>query len=132
MLEQTCRYAEQMGRKACIVLDEFQEITQLEGSWSIEATMRSIMQQHQSSAWLDVGSRRHLLRSTFADRNRPFFDSASMIELHELPEQAVIPWITAAFAGTGKVRSEATARPSTTGARLMPTTSSGLLRRHGT
>jgi hypothetical protein len=109
VLEQTCRYAEQKGRRACIVLDEFQEITQLEGSRAIEATMRSVIQHHQSVAWMYVGSRRHLLRSMFADRNRPFFDSASMIELHELPEQAVIPWIVAAFAGTGKVCSEATA-----------------------
>lgn len=110
VLEQTCRYAEQKGRKACIVLDEFQEITQLEGSRAIEATMRSVIQHHQSVAWMYVGSRRHLLRSMFADRNRPFFDSASMIELHELPEHAVVPWIAAAFAGSGKVCSEATAR----------------------
>jgi hypothetical protein len=46
----------------------------------------------------------------FADRNRPFFDSASIVELHELPEDAVVPWVTAAFAQTGKVCSEATAR----------------------
>jgi hypothetical protein len=110
VLEQTCRYAEQKGRNACIVLDEFQEITQLDGSRAIEAAMRSVIQHHQSVAWMYVGSRRHLLRSMFADRNHPFFDSASMIELHELPEQAVVPWITAAFAGTCKVCSEATAR----------------------
>lgn len=110
VLEQTCRYAEQKGRGACVVLDEFQEITQLEESRAIEATMRSIVQRHQSVAWLYVGSRRHLLRSMFADRNRPFFDSASIIELHELPEEAVIPWITAAFSRTDKVCSEATAR----------------------
>jgi len=110
VLEQTCRYAEQKGRGACVVLDEFQEITQLEESRVIEASMRSVIQRHQSVAWLYVGSRRHLLRSMFADRNRPFFDSASIIELHELPEKAVVPWITAAFAQTGKVCSEATAR----------------------
>ncbi|MGB9666881.1 MAG: AAA family ATPase [Candidatus Cryosericum sp.] len=110
VLEQTCRYAEQKGRGACVVLDEFQEITQLEESRAIEATMRSVIQQHQSVAWLYVGSRRHLLLSMFADRNRPFFGSASIIELHELPEEAVVPWITAAFARTGKVCSEATAR----------------------
>ena len=110
VLEQTCRYAEQKGRGACVVLDEFQEITQLEQSRVIEATMRSVIQQHQSVAWLYVGSRRHLLRSMFADRNRPFFDSASIVELHELPVEAVVPWVTATFAQTGKVCSEATAR----------------------
>jgi len=110
VLEQTCRYAEQKGRGACVVLDEFQEITQLEQSRVIEATMRSVIQRHQGVAWLYVGSRRHLLRSMFADRNRPFFDSASIVELHELPEEAVVPWITATFAQTGKVCSEATAR----------------------
>ena len=110
VLEQTCRYVEQKGRRACVVLDEFQEITQLEQSRVIEATMRSVIQRHQNVAWLYVGSRRHLLRSMFADRNRPFFDSASIVELHELPEEAAVPWITAAFAQTGKVCSEATAR----------------------
>lgn len=109
VLEQTCRYAERHKRGACIVLDEFQEITQLEDSRAIEATMRSVIQRHQSVAWLYVGSRRHLLRSMFTDRNRPFFDSASIVELHELPHEAVVPWIVAAFAKTGKVCSEVTA-----------------------
>ncbi|HNW85020.1 MAG TPA: hypothetical protein PKH46_05820 [Candidatus Cryosericum sp.] len=107
-VEQTCRYVEAQGRRACIVLDEFQEITQLPDSRTIEATMRSVIQQHQSVAWLYVGSRRHLLRSMFTDRNRPFFESASMIELRELPVEAVVPWVIDAFAGSGKVCSEAT------------------------
>jgi hypothetical protein len=109
VLEQTCRYADQKGHGVCVVLDEFQEITQLDESRVIEATMRSVIQRHQNIAWLYVGSRRHLLRSMFADRNRPFFDSASIVELHELPEEAVVPWITTAFARTGKVCSKVTA-----------------------
>ena len=110
VVEQTCRYVEVQGRRACIVLDEFQEITQLADSRAIEATMRSVIQHHQSVAWLYVGSRRHLLRSMFTDRNRPFFDSAVMVELNELPLDAVIPWVVAAFAGSSKVCSKATAR----------------------
>ena len=96
------RYVERHHRRACIVLDEFQEIAALEQSKTIEGTLRSFVQEHSSVSFLFLGSRRHILTDMFSDRNRPFYRSSLVYPLGKIPERVFASFISERFAATGK------------------------------
>jgi hypothetical protein len=88
------RYVERHHRRACIVLDEFQEIAALEQSKTIEGTLRSFVQEHSSVSFLFLGSRRHILTDMFSDKNRPFYRSSLVYPLGKIPESAFVAFIS--------------------------------------
>ncbi|MFH1320115.1 MAG: ATP-binding protein [Bacteroidota bacterium] len=88
--------------KACITLDEFQEITELKESKKIEGTLRSYIQRHKEIAYFFVGSRRRILTDMFTDKSRPFYKSAFLYTFAEIPKDAFAPYITDRFNKTGK------------------------------
>lgn len=96
-------YTKKKGLKVCVVLDEFQEITELDESKKIEGILRSYIQQHKEVVYLFVGSRRHILKDIFTDRKRPFYKSALLYELGEIPEEDFTAYIEAKFRGSGKI-----------------------------
>jgi len=71
------------GKKVNIVLDEFQEITEIRDA-NIEGIMRSHIQHHKASYFF-VGSRRRVLLEMFNQKRRPFFQSALNFRLETLP-----------------------------------------------
>jgi hypothetical protein len=102
VLSSLYRYVERNHRRACIVLDEFQEIAALEESKTIEGTLRSFVQEHSSVSFLFLGSRRHILTDMFSDKNRPFYRSSLVYPLGKIPESAFASFIVERFAATGK------------------------------
>jgi hypothetical protein len=82
------RYVERHHRRACIVLDEFQEIAALEQSKTIEGTLRSFVQEHSSVSFLFL--------------NRPFYRSSLVYPLGKIPERVFASFISERFAATGK------------------------------
>jgi hypothetical protein len=103
VLNSLYRYVERHHRRACIVLDEFQEIAALEESKTIEGTLRSFVQEHSSVSFLFLGSRRHILTDMFSDKNRPFYRSSLVYPLGKIPESAFASFIAERFAATGKI-----------------------------
>jgi ATP-dependent protease HslVU (ClpYQ) peptidase subunit len=102
VLSSLYRYVERQHRRACIVLDEFQEIAALEESKTIEGTLRSFVQEHSSVSFLFLGSRRHILTDMFSDKSRPFYRSSLVYPLGKIPESAFASFIAERFAATGK------------------------------
>ena len=102
VLSSLYRYVERHHRRACIVLDEFQEIAELEESKTLEGTLRSFVQEHSSVSFLFLGSRRHILTDMFSDKNRPFYRSSLVYPLGKIPESAFAAFISERFAATGK------------------------------
>jgi len=91
------------GRIKCnVTFDEFQEITELKESKSIEGTMRSYIQDQQNVSYFFVGSRRRILSDIFNDRKRPFYKSAINYVLPPLPSKDTIKYLISLFAGSGK------------------------------
>lgn len=66
--------------KWIIAFDEFQEITKLNGE-SFEKILRSIIQHHKNVSYLFLGSRTHLLKDMFSNKNRAFYNSAMLMSL---------------------------------------------------
>ena len=87
------------GRHVHVVLDEFQEITEVETGLQIQAIMRTHI-QNMDAAFVFVGSRRRILLDMFSNRKKPFFQSAMHMELAPLPDEDVRDYIKERFAST--------------------------------
>ncbi|PIV54100.1 MAG: ATP-binding protein [Elusimicrobia bacterium CG_4_10_14_0_8_um_filter_37_32] len=73
------------AEKGCyIVFDEFQEITEIKDSITIEGIMRSEIQQHNKISYLFIGSRRRVLLDMFNQKKRPFYQSGINYSLNPL------------------------------------------------
>ncbi|MCL5674981.1 MAG: ATP-binding protein [Candidatus Omnitrophica bacterium] len=88
--------------RACIALDEFQEIVQLKESKEIEATLRSYIQLYKNVSFLFVGSRRQILQDIFTDKNRPFYKSAFLYQIEKISQADFTQYIITKFKNTGK------------------------------
>lgn len=100
LLEQTMEslaaVTTELGEMVNLTLDEFQEIGELQDGFQIEALLRSSIQRMPCSFFF-VGSRRRMLLDMFVDRNRPFYQSAMLMELKALPEPALTSFIQERF-----------------------------------
>jgi len=85
-----------------IVLDEFQEITELRESKQIEGILRSQIQTHRNVSYFFVGSRRRILLDIFNDEKRPFYKSAINYALGPLPKKEGVTFILERFSAAGK------------------------------
>ncbi len=88
------------NKKINIVLDEFQEITEIRDR-NIEGIMRSYIQEQQASYFF-VGSRRRVLLDMFNQRRRPFFQSAINFKLGKLPHDELVVFLKKRFEAAHK------------------------------
>jgi len=77
----------QRNARACVALDEFQEITELPESKKIEGLLRSHIQLHSEISYFFIGSRRRILQEMFSDKSRAFYKSAFAYPLKEIPKK---------------------------------------------
>lgn len=110
IVEALDRYCAGQGLKACLVLDEFQEICGLKESRKIEALLRAGMQAAQHVTFLVMGSRRTILRDMFEDRKRPFYKSAYVLPLPRIATDEFATFLIARHTAAGKPLSESSAR----------------------
>ncbi|MFZ1987088.1 MAG: ATP-binding protein [Desulfatitalea sp.] len=94
-LQELGEFLESQKNKTNLVLDEFQEITEIRDP-NVEGVLRSHIQQHKASYFF-VGSRRRVLLEMFTQRRRPFFQSAVNFELDKLPHDELAAFITQRF-----------------------------------
>src|SRR3954463_7376207 len=88
-------------RQAVLILDEFQEVTDLDRD--LPKLMRAVFQQQPETAHLYLGSKRHMMRRIFSDANEPFWRSAKQIELGVIAPAAFRTYIRRQFDRTGRV-----------------------------
>jgi len=85
------------GRRAVIVLDEFQEVGELLPNDQFERVMRSVIQKHTQVSYIFLGSRYHMLRRMFTDHNRPFYKSALTVLLDKPPVEESVRFVVSRF-----------------------------------
>lgn len=85
-----------------IVLDEFQEITNLKDSIKIEGVLRSQIQTQTNVGYVFVGSRRRMLLDIFNEQKKPFYKSAINYPLDPLPKKEATDFIARRFRVGGK------------------------------
>jgi hypothetical protein len=94
-------FCENEDIRVCLVLDEFQEITNLKESKKIEGMLRVGMQAARRVTFIMLGSRRRILRDMFEDRKRPFYKSAMIYQLPQIPATEFIPFLVDHFKAGG-------------------------------
>ena len=102
LMEGVGRYVEKNKVRVSVVLDEFQEITDLPESKEIEGILRSHIQSQRKVSYFFVGSRRRVLQEMFSLKARPFYKSAFLYPLKKIAEDKFVPFIEGRFQETGK------------------------------
>lgn len=97
------KYTKKKRLRACIALDEFQEITELPECKKIEGILRSHIQFHKEIAYFYIGSRRRILNDMFLNRSRAFYKSAFSYTLKEISKNDFVSFIEKRFRDTGKM-----------------------------
>jgi hypothetical protein len=68
------KYCGKKKKKGTVIFDEFQEVISLQDGTIIEREMRSAFQHHTGVSYAFLGSKHHLLKGIFQDKNRPFYN----------------------------------------------------------
>lgn len=85
LLELPAQLASDQGRRVVVFFDEFQEITGIDPR--LPAQMRAVFQQQPHVSHVYSGSRRDMMQRLFNDGNEPFYRSAKVVELGEIPAE---------------------------------------------
>lgn len=94
------RLAVERDRRVALVLDEFQEVTDIDPG--LPKLMRSVFQEQPEVAHVYLGSKLHMMERIFNDENEPFWRSAKQIELGVIPPTLFERYATTRFSDTGK------------------------------
>ena len=95
----------QDGRRVVVVFDEFQEIRRFD-KFGLESLMRSKIQLQHAANYLFLGSKTHLMQDMFMAKNRPFYNSAMVMQLSVLPERDTCRFLQDKFAASDIVIEE--------------------------
>ena len=98
LLQLPAQLAAEQRRRAVLVFDEFQEVTEIDER--LPALMRSIFQEQPEVAHVYLGSKRSMMEAIFNDENEPFWRSAKQIELDVIAPVLFRPYITSRFEST--------------------------------
>lgn len=106
LLEETFKlfgdFAKEQKTGFNIVLDEFQEISNLQNAIKIEGILRSQIQSQRNVGYFFVGSQRRMLIDIFNESKRPFYKSSINYALGILPKADAVSFIVERFQAGGK------------------------------
>ena len=91
------------GRKVCIVFDEFQDILDVKDGEQIFALMRARIQCLSRTCFVFLGSARNSMLSIFLSPKSPFYKSAIVFDVGEIPDDDFYDFAKRRFA-TGRRR----------------------------
>lgn len=100
-LEEIFGYLGAADAPTIIAIDEFQQISTYKEK-NVEAILRSNIQRLPSSTFIFAGSERHMLQQMFSDSARPFYGSASFMELKPIERDVYSRFAERLFAESGK------------------------------
>lgn len=83
-LEEIFDYLEHANMPCIVAIDEFQQITHYPEK-NIEALLRGHIQQMENCNFIFAGSERSIMQQIFCSATRPFYQSADILELNEIP-----------------------------------------------
>ena len=94
--------ASQRGLHVIVCIDEFQQLARLPEWKKMEATMRSVWQEHQHTNYCLYGSKRHIIMDIFNNAANPFYRFGQVLYLKKISKEHWIPYIQSSFLKTGK------------------------------
>jgi uncharacterized protein len=105
-LETLLHFFSKVKKELVLIFDEFQQISQYPEK-NIEQVLRTIIQSHPGISFIFSGSSKHMLESMFGSAGRPFYQSADLMYLEEIPEPDYRNFIQEHFnAGNKKISAD--------------------------
>lgn len=86
-LEEIFMYLENADKRCIVAIDEFQQIAKYPEK-NVEAMLRTHIQRCKNANFIFSGSQRHMMQNMFFSASRPFYQSASLLNLEAIkPER---------------------------------------------
>lgn len=82
-LDEICDYLERADKPCIVAIDEFQQITKYAES-NMEALLRGRIQKMKNTNFIFAGSERRIMNEMFFSDKRPFFQSATLLQLEPI------------------------------------------------
>lgn len=101
-LEEIFKFLDQADRRCLVVIDEFQQIVNYPEK-NVEALLRSHIQQSRNANFVFCGSQRRIMSEMFGSVQRPFYNSATPLELGPIPLENYTAFAEEKFREGGKV-----------------------------
>lgn len=96
------KLAKEAGLKSVVIaFDEFQEISGLSKDVPMEAVFRSAIQAHQTTRYVFLGSKTHLMKRMFGTASRPFYKSALTMKIGKPPADESEEFLVSRYAAEG-------------------------------
>lgn len=95
-LDEIFYYLNQADKRCIVAIDEFQQIAKYPEK-NIEALLRTYIQQQANSNFIFAGSERHMMLEMFLSSARPFYQSASLMDLKAIPSEIYVDFVISHF-----------------------------------
>lgn len=99
-LEEIFLYLESADKPCVVAIDEFQQITKYPES-NVEALLRTYTQKCKNTTFIFSGSQRHMMQNIFFSASRPFYQSASFLNLAPIEVKAYRQFVHKHFSRGG-------------------------------
>lgn len=100
-LDEIFEYIEQAGQRCIVIIDEFQQVTKYPEK-NVEALLRSHIQRLGNANFIFSGSQRHIMEDMFLSSKRPFYMSATLLQLDPIDYDKYEDFASYHFHATGK------------------------------
>ncbi len=107
-IKEAFEYMEASGRPYILAVDEFQQIREYPET-TVEAFIRTLVQQCSRTSFIFCGSKRHIMTDIFYSPAKPFFQSVMNQSLKPIPMETYIEFAGRLFAERGKFLDKTTA-----------------------
>lgn len=104
-LEEIFLYLESAEKPCIVAIDEFQQIAKYPEK-NVEAVLRTHIQKCVNTTFVFSGSQRHMMQQIFFSPSRPFYQSASFLNLEPIAEEAYRKFVQHHFSKAGKTISD--------------------------
>ena len=100
-LEEIFSYLENAGKPCIVAIDEFQQILKYQGV-NMEAMLRGHIQKLTNTNFIFAGSERRIMNEMFFSDKRPFFQSATLLQLEPIDLKIYTEFVCHHFQNAGK------------------------------
>lgn len=100
-LEEIFNYLESADKPCVVAIDEFQQIEKYPEK-NMEATLRTYIQRCKNTTFVFCGSQRYLMQNIFFSASRPFYQSASFMNLAPIGLEPYRKFVRRHFDHAGK------------------------------
>lgn len=100
-LEEIFNYLESADKPCIVAIDEFQQIVKYPEK-NVEAILRTHIQKCRNTTFVFAGSQRHMMQNIFFTASRPFYQSASFLNLEAIGTEPYRRFVHRHFGKAGK------------------------------